>query len=897
MRFSSVSHFLIFILVWLGNMSNAQNVALNGTPAIQNFNENEIVSAGKIWQIAQAPNGIMYMAGDVGLIEFDGINWRQFKGSQGFTRSLVVLNDSVIYSGSDLDFGIWRRNGKHEFEYQSLFPFKENARGVIEEFWHTFHFGSSIIFQSHENLYILENEQLIKIPAPSGFTGAFQSGQQLFVTDKQGLFEYDGVQLSAKAGFPSDKTLHVNGISGFDEQISLYTRDHGIFNLKNGNINYSNYQANPELVHNRIFSHSGLINGYQAVGTILGGLYILDNTGEIIQHINKKKGLTDNTVLAVFQDAQNNLWLSLDYGLTRVKLNSPYTYFIDYAGNSGTVETAALYNDHLYIGTNQGLFVAPWSNLQGNKDTYEFERIPGSEGQIWSLKIIDNQLVVGHDRGLFRVNYNMLYQINDNPGVLDITQWNQYLITGTYNGIDIFEKKGGKWEFIKKPFGISGACKKIIIQNNDLWVNIPNFGIVKFNLNQALEIINVQNFLSDEINLNNVDMKLKNDTLWLKSIHQNWYFNSKENKFKTVNNSLYIPDFAIASKPAEFFLKDNFALQSVFNGFALRDISYKIKNATLKPIIRKATYYHNNSSYNFGQKAHIPHKYNNIKFQFVLPGENQADLQYFLIHNNDTVKGRTTTFEQEFVDLSYGSYKFIVADQINSYNQSEPFVFNIMRPWYLSWWSVLLYLAVLAGIIFILHYFQKLSLKKQKLLMLKKNQESLPQQSEKHRQKLHEMKQKQLESERLELEKKLKEKTLELTALSKENRDKRRVLGLVHDKFLELEKNPNTPNRGIKMNEIRRNLDEFFKHEDDHVFEIQIDELHQQFYKKIKSRFPDLTTYDLRLAAYLKLGMSTKEIAKIVDVLPSSINVSRSRLRKKMDMHSDDDLFEFLNQF
>ena len=58
---------------------------------------------------------------------------------------------------------------------------------------------------------------------------------------------------------------------------------------------------------------------------------------------------------------------------------------------------------------------------------------------------------------------------------------------------------------------------------------------------------------------------------------------------------------------------------------------------------------------------------------------------------------------------------------------------------------------------------------------------------------------------------------------------------------------------------------------------------------------PNLSIYDLRMCAYLKIGLNSKEIADIFQVLPSSINVSRYRLRKKLNLSQEEDLYEFLN--
>ena len=178
--------------------------------------------------------------------------------------------------------------------------------------------------------------------------------------------------------------------------------------------------------------------------------------------------------------------------------------------------------------------------------------------------------------------------------------------------------------------------------------------------------------------------------------------------------------------------------------------------------------------------------------------------------------------------------------------------------------------------------------------MLKKEQLSLREQAEKHKEKLLQNQQEQMILERKALEDKVKDKTMELAKSAKENKDKNRILHFIKEKLDEIEKDPTSTKAKLRLTEIRRILnDNFF--EDDQIFELQIDELHQNFFKKMKEKFPELTTYDLRLASYLKMSMNSKEIAEIVDVLPSSINVSRSRLRKKLDLDATTDLYEFLN--
>lgn len=147
--------------------------------------------------------------------------------------------------------------------------------------------------------------------------------------------------------------------------------------------------------------------------------------------------------------------------------------------------------------------------------------------------------------------------------------------------------------------------------------------------------------------------------------------------------------------------------------------------------------------------------------------------------------------------------------------------------------------------------------------------------------------------EKDDLAQKIKEKTIELAIKAKEDEDRLKLLDSIRDKITEAEMNPNVYK--LRLKEMRSLLDSYLEIENK-TFEIQMDLLHQDFFKSLKEKFPQLSIYDLRLSAYLKLGFSSKEMAEILLVLPSSINVSRSRLRKKLGLQPSDDLYEFLNK-
>ncbi|MEA3443162.1 MAG: hypothetical protein U9R19_00395, partial [Bacteroidota bacterium] len=84
--------------------------------------------------------------------------------------------------------------------------------------------------------------------------------------------------------------------------------------------------------------------------------------------------------------------------------------------------------------------------------------------------------------------------------------------------------------------------------------------------------------------------------------------------------------------------------------------------------------------------------------------------------------------------------------------------------------------------------------------------------------------------------------------------------------------------------------------EDWNVFKKQIEEVYHGFFEKLKKRCPSFTANDQRLCSYLLIDMSSKEIANLMNVTTAAIIKSRQRLRKKVNIETNDDFLVFLRQ-
>jgi DNA-binding NarL/FixJ family response regulator len=208
-------------------------------------------------------------------------------------------------------------------------------------------------------------------------------------------------------------------------------------------------------------------------------------------------------------------------------------------------------------------------------------------------------------------------------------------------------------------------------------------------------------------------------------------------------------------------------------------------------------------------------------------------------------------------------------------------------PWYRNYWAYLAFGLLIFGFLYLSHLWRedKRNRKKENALQ----QQRAATENNDVLQAKYSLLEKGLE----DVKKQLRSKTIALVKKTKENDEKGRILQVLKEEVDEITKqNASTK---FQWREVSRILGDYQEAQDNN-FSVLIEELHQEFLAKLNKEHPNLTTYDQRLCVYLKSGLSTREMAEMMNVLPSSVNVSRSRLRKKLNLAPKEDLYKFLKK-
>ncbi len=108
----------------------------------------------------------------------------------------------------------------------------------------------------------------------------------------------------------------------------------------------------------------------------------------------------------------------------------------------------------------------------------------------------------------------------------------------------------------------------------------------------------------------------------------------------------------------------------------------------------------------------------------------------------------------------------------------------------------------------------------------------------------------------------------------------------------------NTQYRQKKIGEMLQKIDQNNTSDMDwELFKVQFENLYPGFFQNIEAKYPNLTQNDLRLCSFLKLNLSSKEIAGLIKISPKSVEVARVRLRKKLNLPRTQTLKKYFSDF
>ena len=260
----------------------------------------------------------------------------------------------------------------------------------------------------------------------------------------------------------------------------------------------------------------------------------------------------------------------------------------------------------------------------------------------------------------------------------------------------------------------------------------------------------------------------------------------------------------------------------------------------------------------------------------------QVLYQYLLQGYAESWSNWSTNSNATFENLPYGNdYTFLVKAKIGTQETSiTSYAFSIENPWYLTNTAIGGYVIGIILFLFLIDRLYKNYYRKQRKRLLEKQEKDFKLQSLASEKELIQAKNEQL---KIDVESKNRELATSTMSIIKKNE----LLNSIKKELVE------GKDQGLKnvIKIIDRNLNNT---DDWQMFKEAFNNADKDFIKKLKTLHTTLTPNDLRLCAYLRLNLSSKEIAPLLNISPRSVEVKRYRLRKKMNLEHNDSLTDYI---
>ncbi|MCL1974510.1 MAG: hypothetical protein FWG54_06830 [Bacteroidetes bacterium] len=912
----------------------------NWTPQIVTYARSEYKAGSQNWQIAQRGDHWMYFANKAGILEFNGTAWNlyPFDNSSDGRSLLCAADNRRIYVGGINEFGYLQPDETGALQYVNLSVQIPRGAMTVGNVWKIYEIDDAVYFCGDNLLVRWRGNRFQNIPCPDKVDCSGLLNNTLYIGTTSGLYVLAGdtfyplpasgllthKKLRAIIPFYNDMLVAAsdalylvdkNGCRPFITQVDAFIRENGLFSMA---------------VYENIL----------AVGTVRKGVVLIDHKGMAMDYFNESHGLHDNTVLSLFFDSDHNLWLGQDNGIGFVALHNPLKNLYTHPNFYGSGYAAALYNNLLYLGTNRGLYTIPWSEGL-SENAPRPHAVPQLQGQVWSLSVIDNKLMCCMDTGLYMIDANNRIETLDLP--VGVWSFRPMLDNpsaawiSTYNGFFTTRKKKDGWE---KPTPVEGPAVYTIINYQEIAPGVlflrDNYNeFIKATLNDSRTqitdtvVLGVSKipansfvykwynrvicctrsgfFQVDETGNLHPDQEMNqwtqvgNDPVSYKSLsakgnlvcvlsdHVIGAYN-EQTGFRALHHHA-LP--LIANFEELVVLNDSLSIIPNENGFALWNIlsattpSSKLQIIKIESIKNNATLY----VHAVTQDAllSIPYKDRSLRFHFhLLDYANTSPRSYSCrLDEGDWVQNVSGV--KDYENISIGKHRFMLKTDFDVF---EDFSFTILPPWYKKTWAYGIYSLLTVFFCLGVWYWddRRIKLKNRQLELKQKKQIRIKEQEIT-----------QLKNERLELEVKHKNQELANTAinLARKNEVLTEIRGDLSkvSEGMKIE-DPDLPTLRRKIlilnNKISENI---FQDDSLKKFEEHFDLVHNKFMEHLTAKYPELSANERKMCAFIKMNLSSKEIAPLLNISIRGVETLRYRLRKKIGLKQEENLIIFLNKF
>lgn len=476
-----VSLVVLAFLVYV-NVVQANQYRQIGLPVTQTFGLKEHGGSDQNWFLIQAENGFIYSGSGSGIIEWDGEKWHSYETPNGSRiRSLSHWRDGHIYAGTIDDIGSYRPNAQGQLEFYSLVENWIPEQRQFGEVWSTAANQDGVAFVTSQALYFWDGNQVRKVKeAPGGKHRIFalDDGFVFKPVDEESLYKITTDTSADNPTFKVENTGLVlpekaylrNVFYNLNNQLIALTSKNGIFE-QSGNALVQRVEGRVFGPDNHLYSGIQASDGYYYFAVIGRGLFILDESLQLVANYREQHNIGASTLYSVMEDQQGSIWLSGIPGV--IKMIPPHRVSAFKPGTPSTIIDRLVFIDGKLIATGDGVF----------------QLMPGESGHAPAMfepltpdTTIYFDAVEYQGHLLYAGSFGIFARPIDNPDQafknisdigwvrsLKIDPVTGVLVASSYGGILLIEFDDGKWNTTQVENTVDALEFAAIEDNGVIW--------------------------------------------------------------------------------------------------------------------------------------------------------------------------------------------------------------------------------------------------------------------------------------------------------------------------------------------------------------------------------------------------------------------------------------------
>lgn len=456
---------------------------------IQNYKPDDYGQFYQNWSIVEDRRGVLYVANNNGVMEFDGVNWRLIKlTDDDLTFSVAADSAGRIFAGGIQQIGYLAPDDSMRLVFRSLKPLLPDSLRDFSEVWSIVALDGYVYFQALDQIMRWDHQaRKFKV-----WKGDFQTG---FAYNGRYFIRERGVGL--KTIEDGELKLAPDGARFADEPIYkivpiapsrgvAVTFSAGLLEYDGSRFKPFANEADAYLRHSEPFTACLLDSGLIAVGTLRGGVAVVDKDGKWRQVFNKEQGLLANDVNCVYRSRQGGFWVGLGIGLSWVEYPSPLTWLQQEETGDVIIQAMRRSGDRLLMGSMQGLYsLTPKGQSQSR-----VAPVPIASHNVYALASIGDQLFVGSETALTVSGPSGLQAFDMSGAYALLPVGADRLAVGSQPGVFIFRKVNGIWRQEGKV-SAKGSDYLSLIEHppGQIWAGTRDGFAMRFSLGGAVDSI------------------------------------------------------------------------------------------------------------------------------------------------------------------------------------------------------------------------------------------------------------------------------------------------------------------------------------------------------------------------------------------------------------------------